>query len=228
MAFAGIPFFEDLPPQKAELFGRTSIRRRYGEGELVLDFDDDSSDVYFVVHGEVRVLIRTAAGREMILCELGPGRCFGEMAAIDGLTRSANVTALTNTELCVVPAAVFLEIIMGEPKICHRLLRLLTLRVRELDTRLVEHSMLDLRHRLYAELLRLSGPRHGVPGQSIVSPPPRQQDLAARIGCRREQVSRELTAMLEEGLVEKTKGGLVLPHPETLRSRVQRVLDGTE
>ena len=228
VAFAGIPFFEDLPPEKAEIHARSAVRRRYGEGELVLDFDDHSSDVYFVVHGEVRVLIRTAAGREMILCELGPGRCFGEMAAIDGLTRSANVTALTNTELCVLPAAVFLEIVLGEPRICQRLLRLLTLRVRELDTRLVEHSMLDLRHRLYAELLRLSAPRHGAPGQSIVSPPPRQQDLAARIGCRREQVSRELTTMLDEGLVEKTKGGLVLPRPETLRSRVQRVLDGAD
>jgi len=226
VTFAGIPFFEDLQPQKAELYGRSSTRRRYGEGELVLDFDDDSNDVYFVVHGEVRVLIRTAAGREMILCELGPGRCFGEMSAIDGLTRSANVTALTNTELCVVPAPIFLEIVLGEPKICHRLLRLLTLRVRELDTRLVEHSMLDLRHRLYAELLRLSAPRQSAAGQSIVSPPPRQQDLAARIGCRREQVSRELTTMLDEGLVEKTKGGLILTHPETLRTRVQRMLDG--
>lgn len=228
MAFGVIPFFEDLPPQKADLFGRTSVRRRYGEGELVLDFDDNSSDVYFVVHGEVRVLIRTAAGREIILCELGPGRCFGEMSAIDGLTRSANVTALTNTELCVVPAAVFLELVLGEPRICQRLLRLLTLRVRELDTRLVEHSTLDLRHRLYAELLRLAAPRHGAPAQSIVSPPPRQQDLAARIGCRREQVSRELSAMIDEGLAEKTKGGLVLQRPETLRARVQQVLDGAD
>jgi CRP/FNR family transcriptional regulator, cyclic AMP receptor protein len=228
VAFAGIPFFEGLPPQKAEVFGRSTVRRRYREGELVLDFDDDSSDVYFVVHGVVRVLIRTAAGREMILCELGPGRCFGEMSAIDGLTRSANVTALTNTELCVVPAAIFLEIVLAEPQICQRLLRLLTLRVRELDTRLVEHSMLDLRHRLYAELLRLAAPRHGAAGQLIVSPPPRQQDLAARIGCRREQVSREFTAMIEEGLAEKTKGGLVLPRPEALRARVQQELDGVE
>ena len=83
MAFAGIPFFDDLSPEKAEIHGRSAVRRRYREGELVLDFDDDSSDVYFVVQGEVRVLIRTAAGREMILCELGPGRCFGEMEAID-------------------------------------------------------------------------------------------------------------------------------------------------
>lgn len=228
MDFAGIPLFEGLSPEKAEIHARQCVRRRYGEGELVLDFDDVSTDVYFVVHGEVRVLIRTAAGREMILGELGPGAYFGEMAAIDGLKRSANVTALTNAELCAIPASAFLDIVLSEPQICRRLLRALTLRVRELDMRLVEHSMLDLRHRLYSELLRLAAPRHGDAAQYIVSPPPRQQDLAARIGCRREQVSRELTAMIDEGVAEKTRGGLVLTQPEVLRDRVRRMLDRAE
>jgi CRP/FNR family cyclic AMP-dependent transcriptional regulator len=225
MEFAGIPLFENLSPEKAEAYGRRCVRKRFGEDELVVDYDDPTSDVYFVLHGEVRVLIRTASGREMILGELGPGRFFGEMAAIDGLPRSANVTALTNTELCVVPAALFLEIVLGEPKICLRLLKMLSLRIRDLDARLVEHSMLDLRHRLYAELLRLATPRHGSSHELIVSPPPRQQDLAARIGCRREQVSRELSAMIEEGMAEKTKGALVLSQPEVLRERVRRMLD---
>ena len=228
MDFTGIPFFEELPHEKAELYARQCARRRYVEGELVVDFDDGSSDVYFVVHGEVRVLIRSAAGREMILGELGPGAYFGEMAAIDGLKRSANVTALTNAELCVVPATAFLDVVLTEPQICRRLLRSLTLRIRELDMRLVELSMLDLRHRLYSELLRLSSPRQGDHTQYIVSPPPRQQDLAARIGCRREQVSRELSAMIDEGLAERTRGGLVLIRPEILRDRVQRMLDRAE
>jgi CRP/FNR family transcriptional regulator, cyclic AMP receptor protein len=227
-AFAGIPFFEDLSPEKAEAYGRQCARRRYQESELVLDFEDDSTDVYFVVHGELRILVRSAAGREMIFDEVGPGRFFGEMAAIDGLSRSANVTALTKAELCVVPAAVFLDIVLSEPKICRRLMRLLTMRIRELDARLFEHSVLDLRHRLYAELLRLAAPRQGASDQAILSPPPRQQDLAARIGCRREQVSRELSIMIDEGLAEKTKGGLVLLRPATIESRVKEMLDRAE
>jgi CRP/FNR family cyclic AMP-dependent transcriptional regulator len=228
VAFAGIPFFEGLSPEKEDAHRRHCLRKRYQEGELVLDFDDESTDVYFIVHGDLRVQIRTASGREMIFGDFGPGRFFGEMAAIDGLKRSANVTALTNAELCVVPGAVFLDIVLGEPQICRRLMRLLTLRIRELDWRLLEHSVLDLRHRLYAELLRLSTPRHGVCDQTIVSPPPRQQDLAARIGCRREQVSRELSMMIDEGLAEKTKGGLVLLRPATIQTRVREMLDRAE
>ena len=220
-----IPFFQGLEPGEAERQSRHCVWRRCAEGELVLDFDDLSTDVYFIVAGEVRVLIRTAAGKEMILGDIGAGRFFGEMAAIDGTKRSANVTALTNAELCVMPASIFKTIVLSQPEVCERLLKLLSGRVRELNTRLLERSALDLRHRLYAELMRLAAPRKGVEGQSTVSPPPLQQDLAARIGCRREQVSRELTAMIEEGLAEKTRGALVLLKPALLEARVRAALD---
>ncbi|KAF0128015.1 MAG: Crp/Fnr family transcriptional regulator [Methylocystaceae bacterium] len=92
--FDGIPFFVGLDPTRGEQLARHCVRRRYAEHELVLDFDDPSTDVYFIVSGDVRVLIRTAAGKEMIFGDFGPGKFFGEMAAVDGAKRSANVTAL--------------------------------------------------------------------------------------------------------------------------------------
>jgi CRP-like cAMP-binding protein len=226
--FDGIPFFAGLDPARAESFARLCVRKRFSEEELVLDFDDHSNDVYFIVSGDVRVLIRTAAGKEMIFGDFGPGKFFGEMAAIDGAKRSANVTALTNAELLLVPPAVFREIVHHAPEICDRLLKLLTSRVRELNMRLFERSVLDLRHRLYSELLRMSAPRKGHEGQAIVSPPPFQHDLASRIGCRREQVSRELGAMVEEGLAEKVRGGLVLLRPGVLEKRVRDAMNEAE
>lgn len=226
--FDGIPFFAGLDPSRAESFGRQCVRKRYSEGELVLDFDDSSTDVYFIVNGDVRVLVRTASGKEMILGDFGAGKFFGEMAAIDGAKRSANVTALTNAELLLVPPTAFREIVLQSPQIAERLLRLLTSRVRELNVRLFERSVLDLRHRLYSELLRMSAPRKGHEGQAIVSPPPYQHDLAARIGCRREQVSRELSAMADEGLAEKVRGGLVLLQPGVLEQRVREAMNAGE
>jgi CRP-like cAMP-binding protein len=88
---------------------------------LVVDFDDESMDVYFIVAGDVRVLNRTAAGKEIILGDFHAGNFFGEMAAIDAAHRSANVTALTNAEVLIVPPAVFCEIVYSEPQICERL-----------------------------------------------------------------------------------------------------------
>ena len=226
--FTGIPFFEGINPEHAAKYEKKCARKRFSEGELLVDFDDSSADVFFIIFGEVRVLNRTAAGKEMIIGDYGAGKFFGEMAAIDGAQRSANVTAITNSEVLSVPAKIFYEIVLSNRDICDRLLKILTLHVREINTRLFERTVLDIRYRLYSELLRMSSPRKGHEGQAIISPPPYQHDLAARIGCRREQVNRELTIMTEDGLVEKNKGGLVLPRPKILQQRVKEAMSTEE
>lgn len=221
---AHVPFFKEAADLEFSRFDRRCAWRRYRGEEMVVDYDDESSDVYFIIAGEVRVLIRTAAGREIILGELKAGQFFGELAAIDGAKRSANVTALTNAEICIMPANVFREIIFSSPTICERVLRLLTGRVRELTARVTEHSVFDLKHRLYSELLRMAHPRLGRPEQRALTPPPLHHVLAARIGCRREQVTRELSALADEGLIEKTRGALILVQPQILEKRLGEAL----
>jgi CRP/FNR family cyclic AMP-dependent transcriptional regulator len=219
-----VPFFKDVTDLEFDRYDRRCNWRRFDDGETIVDYEDETSDVYFIISGEVRVLIRTQAGKEIILAEMRAGQFFGELSAIDGVKRSANVTALTKSELCIMPASVFREVIFASATTCDRILRLLTGRVRELNARLAEHSIFDLKHRLYSELLRMAGPRPGKPGERTVTPPPYHHVLAARIGCRREQVTRELSAMTQEGLVEKTRGALVLLRPQVLEARLAEAL----
>ncbi|MBV8568944.1 MAG: Crp/Fnr family transcriptional regulator [Methylobacteriaceae bacterium] len=221
---AQIVYFKGIADIEFEKFDRRCSWKRYEDGEIVVDFEDASTDVYFIISGEVRVLIRTAAGKEIILAELRAGEFFGEYAAIDGIKRSANVTALTRADLCIMPATVFREIVFASRSVCDKVLRRLVGRVRELNSRLAEHSIFDLKHRLYSELLRLSQPRAGHPGQRVVTPPPFHHVLAARIGCRREQVTRELSVMTTESLVEKTRGALVIHKPEVIEMRLQAAM----
>jgi CRP/FNR family transcriptional regulator, cyclic AMP receptor protein len=220
---SAVPFFRDLDVDTAPLEAR-SRWHRFAPEEILVDFDDLSTDVFFLTAGEVRVLMRTASGKEVILDEMRPGELFGELAALDGIKRSANVTALTRGEAWVMPAAVFRQAVFASPALADRLFRLLTSRIRDLNARLIEQTILDLRHRLYSELLRLSSPRANGAGERVVTPPPFHHDLASRIGCRREQVTREFTLMTQEGLIERTRGALVLKHPEILETRVAEAL----
>jgi CRP/FNR family transcriptional regulator, cyclic AMP receptor protein len=216
---AGIPLLKDAGIDLSRFEAR-SHWRRFEPDEILVDFDDLSTDVYFLLSGDVRVLIRTQSGKEVILGEMRGGQLFGELAAIDGVKRSANVTALTRGEVGIMPSAVFRELVFASPTVADRLLRLLAGRVRELNSRLMEQAVLDLRHRLYSELLRMSAPRAGHGGERVVTPPPFHHVLAARIGCRREQVTREFTTMAHEGLVERTRGALVIKRPAVLEARV--------
>jgi CRP/FNR family transcriptional regulator, cyclic AMP receptor protein len=216
---AGIPLLKDAGVDLSRFEAR-SHWRRFEPDEILVDFDDLSTDIYFLLSGEVRVLIRTQSGKEVILGEMRGGQLFGELAAIDGVKRSANVTALTRGEVGIMPSAVFRELVFASQPVADRLLRLLAGRVRELNARLMEQAVLDLRHRLYSELLRMSAPRAGHGNERVVTPPPYHHVLAARIGCRREQVTREFTTMAGEGLVERTRGALVIKRPDVFEARV--------
>jgi CRP-like cAMP-binding protein len=220
---AGIHLFKgleiDLSPYEAR-----SKWRRFEPEEVLVDFDELSTDVYFLLSGEVRVLMRTASGKEIILNEMRPGEVFGELAALDGIKRSANVSALTRGEACVMPAAVFKELLFSNRAVTERLFCLMASRLRELNAKFMEQTVLDLRHRLYSELLRLSVPRGDKGIERVITPPPFHHIVAARIGCRREQITREFTMLTQEGLIERTRGALVLRQPDVLKARVAEAL----
>ena len=222
---SGIPLLASLSHSEADALARRCTWRSYDANELVIDFEDESSDVRFVLSGRLRVILRIAAGREMILAEIADGSHFGEIAAIDGNPRSANVTALTPARVCIMPQSVFHEMLAAHPDVNMALLRELAQRVRALNTRLSEHSFLQTRHRLYCELLRLSRPRAIDPTQRAVSPPPVQKDLAARIGSRREVVSREIAKLKRAGIVEVTTGALVLKNVARLNALIDQGWD---
>jgi len=221
-----IDLLAEIGEDSARRFAPSVSWRNFGENELVIDMDDRSSDVLFVISGVVRVINRNEDGKQYILGELGPGSVFGEMAAIDGVARSATVTTLQPTRVATIPARTFMEIITSQPGVCRAILEMLVVRVRRLNRQLSEHAYLTAVERLYAELLRLSRHRKGHDGQRSISPPPTQQELAERIGSRREVVSRALSALEKEKLLEKTRGALVLPDPGELNRRIS--LDGLQ
>ncbi len=192
-------------------------------GRLILDHDDPSDDVLFVLSGSVRVVVRTLSGRELILGEVPAGAFFGDMAAIDGAPRSANVTALHRSLICQLPGKSFMAILAEAPTLSRRMMQVLTARIREGNARMLELTSLDIRHRLYAALLRAAGPA-SADGSRSISPPPVQQILAFSIGARREAVSREIARLLREGVLQRSRGALVVRAPAVLEDALARVM----
>ncbi|MEM7301245.1 MAG: Crp/Fnr family transcriptional regulator [Pseudomonadota bacterium] len=218
-----IDLFTDLSEDQNQLYGSRCVWKDYAENELVIDHHDDSTDVRFIISGKVRIIVRVSAGKEVILNEANAGDFFGEIAAIDGMTRSANVTSITRSRMCIMPRHVFMDVLEKVPSVNRQVMRRLTGLVRQLSIRLSEYSFLQAKHRLYAELLRLSSKRPGHEGQRSISPPPIQREIADRIASRREVVSREMKNLERESVIEKTRGALVILDPGELN---RRIVDG--
>jgi CRP-like cAMP-binding protein len=194
--------------------------RRYGQGELIVDYLDQSDEVFFMISGEARVTIYSLAGRVVSFRDLGSGEVFGEYPAIDRGPRSASVEARSPCLVGTLPGAVFRELIETEPVVALAMLPQLVTKIRGLTTRIYEFSTLAVNNRIQAELLRLAtlGTRDGM-GARIV-PTPTHTEIASRVSTHREAVTRELNRLARIGLIEREKNALLVKDVERLAEMV--------
>jgi CRP/FNR family cyclic AMP-dependent transcriptional regulator len=218
---AKIGLFRSLEAAKIQHLDTQCSWRRAARNEWIIDYQDDSKDVFFVVSGTVRVKLQSVSGREVLLREINAGEYFGELAAIDGLPRSSGIQAVTDVVIARMPPAVFRAAVHSHPDVCDQLLGLLAGQIRTLANRVNEFTTLDVRHRIYAELLRLSHPERGQPNQAVVSPPPSHSEIAARVSTRREAVAREFKSLERAGLIERRRGSFLLADIKKLQDLIE-------
>ena len=104
-----VPIFSDLPEETIEQIAQVGVRKTFSKGSIILMEEDESGALFIIVEGKVKVTRTSSDGREVILNILNDSDIFGEMALLDGLTRSATVTALENSELFIIQRNQFLE-----------------------------------------------------------------------------------------------------------------------
>ena len=130
--------------------------KRYRAGQQIIGHLDESTDVCLVIEGKVRVTVYSPAGKDVTFRDVEAGDCFGELAAIDGLPRSATVAALTDALIAYMSAGIFWEILRTHSDVAALVLKKLASLVRSLSERVFEFSALAVRNRVHAELLRLA------------------------------------------------------------------------
>ena len=134
-----------------DLFER--FGRRYHAGDIICAEGEPGNEIFFLIHGSVRVTIapqlgdNSANARE--LCRLGPGDVFGELALLDERPRSATVSALSDTSAIVFNETDLYRHIGLYPDLAVRLLKLLAQRMRRMDRDL----KVQLDHQDYLNLL---------------------------------------------------------------------------
>src|SRR5689334_13192468 len=191
--------------ERAALEGRC-VWRHVRAREWLVEQNDVGTDIYFLSRGMVRVLISPSPVRDVVLGDIEAGGYFGEMAAIDGMPRSAGILAITDATVACLSAAAFCELRRDHRDVSDQLLHHVVSRIRTLDQRIKEFNSMQVKDRIYAELLRRSRPDPTNQRQAIVSPPPVHSDIAARVSTGRELVARELKSLERAGLLTKRRG----------------------
>lgn len=219
----GVDIFRTLDGAARAAIARYCHTFRYPAHHDIIRNGDDTNDVYFVISGQVRATIFSRAGREVAFRDLGAGEMFGDLSAIDGQPRCANVLTLEESVVLQMGARSFRELLGNHPEVAMAVLCRLTSLVRHLSDRVVEFSTLGVNNRIHAELLRLAREHPCDAGEVEITQPPTHADIASRVSTRREAVTKELSRLHDMGLIERRGKSLVVRDLARLRRMIDDV-----
>lgn len=161
---------------------------------------DDGDAAFVLLEGELEVRTVGKDGRELRIAAHAAGGLIGEMAALDGGPRSADVVAARPCLLWRIPRAALLDALAAHPAAALALLAELSARLRAANAALELASRRSLDAQL-AFLLLSECNRAGVV-------PLTQGEIARRIGFSREKVNRRLHAWAAAGWVALERRGV--------------------
>lgn len=219
-----VPLFAGLEEGELERFSQVAVPRSFPAGTRVFHEGDSSDACYIVSEGNFRVTREHSDGRAITLATLGPGEIFGELAMLDGDTRSASAESITDGTLLALPANDVRSLLARNPEIALKLVAGLVRRLRAANMRLSRQSFQTVPSRVAGILAQLSREgqdnKDGEGEMTEVTIRMNQTDLAQLAGTSRESVSRFLAELERAGVVRSGRGRVTVLQPNKLRNYI--------
>ena len=212
-------FISCLIDDERSILEKNCRSANFSAGSTIIEKDDDDTPVFFVLSGTVSVLNYTISGRAITPTTLCRGDIFGEMAAIDCRPRAAWVLALTDCKVLKIPGSDFMKLVERNRKFAVAVLRKLSANLREANDRILDFFSLDAEQRACLELVRMAKPDPLRPSSYLIMQMPTQANFATLIGSSRETVSRIMSRLKNESVINISARGLEILDKKQLEKR---------
>jgi CRP-like cAMP-binding protein len=222
-------FLADLTRAEREDLESRGRVREFERGATLFVEGEDPGWVAVLLRGRVKAFSYREQGGEALLAVRGPGALLGEVAAIDGLPRSASVAALEPVRALAITADEFMGFLQTHGRVSIIIMRMLCQRWRDADRKRAEFGMFDATGRVAQRLVELAE-RFGVPYERRTGPGPgpgsqsvritlnlSQEELAGWVGASREAVSKALRTLRDHGWIETGRRRLIVHDLQALR-----------
>lgn len=218
----GFELFDGLEEEFLQALAVAAEVLEMGAGTVIYREGEPSGAVYLVGEGRVK-LHRSSGGpklRDQILGVPGDGSVLGLAAALEGRPQSHAATALTDCTLYAVFRDELTTLMARHPEAALRLARLLAARARELEDVVGELVFRSAPQRVARLLLNLATEEGRVTKQGVVFEPSlSRQEMAEATGISREALSRTLSRLARDGILDLDGRSITLLDPAALRSR---------
>jgi CRP/FNR family cyclic AMP-dependent transcriptional regulator len=152
------------------------------------------------------------------------GHC-GEISAIEGGPRSANVIADRPSDALALNGRYLVAAIERNPKAAMTLIRIMAEHIRQAVTNIEVLGLHSAETRIWCRLMDLSRRYPGLDPKDTsvrIEHGLAQQSLADSVGLTRAMVNRQLNIWRDQGLIDYTRGVIVIPDPAAFEAFVWR------
>ena len=116
-ALRQVPILAGVSDASLERVARACKWQEFEAGEQLVQYQDPSTDVFFLTAGKLRVIVYSLEGKAVQFTDLKPVAMFGEIAAIDRAARSAGAEAIETSTVASLVADQFEELLLREPRV---------------------------------------------------------------------------------------------------------------
>jgi CRP/FNR family transcriptional regulator, cyclic AMP receptor protein len=194
-------------PEALQPLARRGVLRTYRKNTVIIEEGSVGDAIYLLLAGKIKAYSDDERGREVVYGVYGAGEYFGEMS-LDSGPRSASVMAVEATTCAMVSRQTLREHIVEHPDFAFELLARVIRRARMATANARSMALLDVYGRV-VQLLDSMASEQQTDGSRLLPERLTHADIAARVGCSREMVSR-LLKDLERGDYIEHRGGLIV------------------
>ena len=210
------PIFSDLEPAAFDQLCRYAKLTTLKRGATIFSKGDAGNSLFAVISGTVKISSSSAEGRSAILNLIGSGEVFGEVALLDGLSRTTDAIANSDCEIFVIDRREFIPFVRSQPALAMKFIELLCARVRWTSEQVEQVILQDLPGRLASALIRLTEKHQQSPAGRTITVT--QQEISEMVGMSRESINKQLRAWATRKWVRLEHGAIVVLDAESLQA----------
>jgi CRP/FNR family transcriptional activator FtrB len=197
---ARLPAFDQLAREELDVLAGYSQLREFRRGATIAKRGEPFPGVIALVEGSAKLALRRNDGEEKVARILEPGECFGFAAMLLQRLSPVDVVALQNCVVATIPAMPVVQLMEKHAGFAVAMARTLAERLLEMVGELeacVQHSSLQ---RLACFLDSRAEPA-AEKGKWLVRLPATKSTIAARLGVKKETMSRMLRELVSRGVI---------------------------
>lgn len=212
-----IPVFADLPEELLVRIHEKTTNRFYRKGVVIFFEGDHGEGFYYVKTGKVKILKMTDDGREHIIKILGAGDLFAEVLLFNNRPYPATAVAAEDAAIGVIKNSDLEKLVLSNNLLALELIKALSQRLLYAQQKIKNLALNDVMARTAEVLLRLGREQGRADGNSIeIMLDLSRQDLASLVGTTRETVTRTLTSLKKDGVIDFAGHRVTLLKPDQL------------